>query len=358
MTASVDLEKAVRRQRRRQWGFILGGLVLLVLTALASTSLGVDTIGLGKTLRILLSPLLPEGWSADLPPMQVMVVEKLRLPRTVMAIIGGAGLSAAGIAMQGITRNPLVSPFTLGISPAAAFGASLAIFLGLAAVPGLGSTWTVGCAFVAAMLCAVLVLALASLRGVSAIMLILAGVGLSYLFGALTATLQFIATEQQLVAIIHWTFGSLNGSDWHEVAVVGAVFLVAFPILLGHGWALNAFASGGDEVAASLGFVVGRTRLLVTVAAVSITAAIVSFTGVIGFVGLVAPHIARLLIGGDHRKLLPFGAIFGALLLLLADMIGRLAFAPVIIPVSIVVAYLGVPLLLHLILARRREFLG
>ena len=152
-------------------------------------------------------------------------------------------------------------------------------------------------------------------------------------------------------------FSDSTGTTWDEVAVAGAVVAVVLPLLQMHAWALNAFAAGGDEVAASLGFPVVRTRLVVTTVAVLATAAVVSFTGVIAFVGLVAPHIARLLIGGDHRSLLPFAAIVGALLLLTADLVGRLAFAPVVIPVGIVVAYLGVPLFLHLLLSRRQELL-
>ena len=219
----------------------------------------------------------------------------------------------------------------------------------------MGVWWTVGLAFAAAMLCAAAVLALASLRGVNAMVLVLAGVAFTYLFGALTATLQFFASEQQLAAIVHWTFGSLNGRTWHEVAVAGAVCLVCTPVMLAHVGALNAFSAGGDDVAASLGVAVARARIAVTLAAVLSSAAIVSFTGVIGFVGLVAPHIARLLIGGDHRALLPFAAVVGALLVLLADMAGRLLFAPVMVPVGIVVAFLGVPLFLHLLLTRRNE---
>jgi iron complex transport system permease protein len=256
--------------------------------------------------------------------------------------------------MQGITRNPLVSPYTVGISPAAAFGASLAILSGVGSLLS-GPYLIVAAAFASAVLCATLVLAFSALRGVSASMLVLGGVGLTYLFSALTASVQFVATEQQLAAIVQWTFGSLNGATWNEVAIAGCILLIGAPLLQWQAWALNAFAAGGDEIAASLGFAVGRVRALVTIVAVMMTAAIVSFTGVIGFVGLVAPHIARLLIGGDHRWLLPFSAIVGALLVLLSDMAGRLLFAPVIIPVGIVVAYVGVPLFLHLLLSSRHK---
>jgi iron complex transport system permease protein len=351
------LSQSIAHARRRQWLLIAAVIGLVALAAIASVGLGVESMGIGRTVRALLAPWLPAAWTADVTATQRAILVDLRLPRTLMAVIGGAGLAVAGVAMQGITRNPLVSPYTLGISPAAAFGASIAILLGLAAGPG-GHYWTVLAAFLSAIACAIAVLAISAARGVTSTMLILGGVALTYLFGALTATVQFVATEQQLAAIVQWTFGSLNGSTWDEVAISGAIVGVILPVLQGQAWALNAFAAGGDDVAASLGFAVARTRFLVTAAAVLATAAVVSFTGVIAFVGLVAPHIARLLIGGDHRTLLPFAAATGALLLLVADLTGRLAFAPIMIPVGIVVAYLGVPLFLHLLLSQREEWLS
>lgn len=351
---AAELPQALRRLRTSRWRVALLAVGALTLAVLASLSLGVQSQSMATVAQQLLS-LLPglDAWAIDGPQRNVLL--QLRLPRTAMALVCGAGLAMAGVAMQGITRNPLVSPYTLGISPAAAFGASIAILLGWNHLPGMGVWWTVGLAFAAAMVCAAAVLALASLRGVNAMVLVLAGVAFTYLFGALTATLQFFASEQQLAAIVHWTFGSLNGRTWHEVAVAGAVCLVCTPVMLAHAGALNAFSAGGDDVAASLGVAVARARIAITLAAVLSSAAIVSFTGVIGFVGLVAPHIARLLIGGDHRALLPFAAVVGALLVLLADMAGRLLFAPVMVPVGIVVAFLGVPLFLHLLLTRRNE---
>lgn len=351
----TELMAAMTRQRLRQ--ALLGAAVLLLLVAvvLLSAGLGVQALSPGQTLRAILSPWLPGAALADLSATQIAVVQDLRLPRTVMGLICGAGLAMAGVAMQGITRNPLVSPYTLGISPAAALGASLAILMGWHALPGTGLYLTVAMAFACAALCAVIVLGLASLRGVNAMVLILGGVALTYLFSAMTATVQFVASEQQLASIVHWTFGSLNGRRWDEVFIAGGVWLLCAPLLLAHAGALNAFAAGGDDVAASLGYAVQRTRVLVSLAAVLSSAAIVSFTGVIGFVGLVAPHIARMAIGGDHRVLLPFAAVVGALLVVSADLVGRLAFAPVMVPVGIVVAYLGVPLFIHLLLTRRQE---
>jgi len=351
------LVQALKHHQRRNALAMIAGVALLIAAMALAGSLGAQKFGMATSLRALFAPLLPAAWLSDIPAWQIALLQQLRLPRIVMAVVAGAGLALAGVAMQGITRNPLVSPYTVGISPAAAFGASLAILSGATGVAGAwsGLYLTVAAAFASAVLCATLVLAFSALRGVSATMLVLGGVGLTYLFSALTASVQFVATEQQLAAIVQWTFGSLNGSTWNEVAVAGGVLLLGAPLLQWHAWALNAFAAGGDDIAASLGFAVGRVRTVVTVVAVMITAAVVSFTGVIGFVGLVAPHIARLLIGGDHRWLLPFSAIVGALLVLLSDMAGRLLFAPVIIPVGIVVAYVGVPLFLHLLLSSRHK---
>jgi iron complex transport system permease protein len=352
---SLDLSSQLAAQRRRRVGWMLAAALLLLAIALLSLGLGSGPLTPTRLLQGSAAGLglAPAPWRFT--DSEWLVLVSLRLPRMAMAIVTGAGLAMAGVAMQGITRNPLVSPYTLGVSPAAAFGASLAILFGLAQLPGWGSVLTVLCAFAAATACAVVVLGLAAVRSVSPVVLVLAGVGLTYLFGALTASVQFVASEQQLAAIVHWTFGSLNGRTWTEVALAGGAWSVAMPLILGHAAALNALAGGGDDVARTLGFAVARVRATVTLAAVFGAAAIVSFTGVIGFVGLVAPHIARLTIGGDHRWLLPFSALAGAVLVLAADLIGRLAFAPVAVPVGIVVAFIGVPLFLHLLLTRRHE---
>ena len=343
---SAGLHARLRQQRRRRLALCGGAVGLLALLVVVSLSLGVRDFGPLQMLQLLTSPASDPGAGA--------VLFALRLPRAAMAVVAGAGLALSGAAMQGVTRNVLVSPYTMGISPAAAFGASLAILAG-ANLGASGAWFIIAAAFASAVLCAVLVLGLAAMRGVTATMLVLGGIGLTHLFAALTASVQFIASEQQLSAIVQWTFGSLNGITWHEAGIAAVVLVVCAPALLAHAWALNAFAAGGDEVAASLGFAVRRVRAVVTVAAVMITAAIVSFTGVIGFVGLVAPHIARLLVGGDHRWLLPLSAACGAILVLAADTAGRLLLAPVIVPVGIVVAYIGVPLFLHLLLGSRQR---
>ena len=355
----VDRGRLLKTRMRSTYGRLIilaGGLVAVMIGVLIATATGIRELSLKQIGIIVFHPLLPLNPLDYVTNLEMTIIRELRLPRTLMAVVGGAGMATAGAAMQGITRNPLVSPFTVGISPAAAFGASLAIFFGVLQVPVFGPYLLVLAAFASAMLCAMVVLGLAALRGVSSIMIILAGVGLTYFFSALTATMQFLATEEQLSAIVHWTFGSLNRSDWNQVVVISVVFACFFPLVAQMAWAFNALGAGGDDMAVSLGYNVKRIRLLTSFFSVLMTASVVSFTGVIGFVGLVAPHIARMLIGSDHRYLIPFASIVGALLLLAADTVGRSVFSPAVMPVGIVVAYLGVPIFIHLIITRRKDY--
>jgi iron complex transport system permease protein len=328
----------------------LGGLVLL------ATSMGASNLSVNDIFNTIIAKTLPFiGVESNLH--DEIIIWNIRLPRVVMAVVAGAGLAVSGVVMQGVMRNPLVSPFTIGVSSAAAFGASIAIMFGAGFV-GSGTYLIIINAFIFALLCAFLVYGIAKIRGVTPETLILAGIALMYFFGALTATLQFIASEEQLQAVIHWTFGTLTGSSWNEILITTFILLVCLPFLIRYAWDLNAMASGGEEVAKSLGVNTSRVRTVSLTLATLITAGIICFTGIIGFVCLVAPHITRFIIGGDHRFLIPCSCIFGAILLLAADTAGRTLFSPVIIPVGIVISYIGVPLFLYLLMRRRGEYFG
>ncbi|MFC3994744.1 FecCD family ABC transporter permease [Nocardiopsis sediminis] len=280
------------------------------------------------------------------------IITELRLPRALLAFAAGAALSVAGAVMQGLLRNPLVSPFTLGVSPAAAFGASLAILL-TGGASGSASWLVILSALGTALLVSALVLGLASAKSLATATLLLLGIALTQLFEAMTAALQFVADENTLQAIVRWTFGSVNDATWTEVQIVGAVALLALPVLLWFAKDLNAVAFAGDDAAKSLGVNVTALRIGLIALSVVLAAVVVSFCGVIGFVGLVGPHIARLAIGADHRYLLPFSFLTGGLLLLVADTIGRTVLAPSVMPVGIVVAFIGAPIFINLILTRR-----
>ncbi len=334
--------------------FILILLVLLAVIALVAISLGGASLGIGDTFRALIAKVFPSNGGSS-GRMAEVIVWHLRLPRIVMGIIAGAGLALAGAAMQGILRNPLVSPFTLGVSSGATLGASIAIILGFGLVGGARYV-VIANAFGFAMGTSLLILAIARLRGITPESFILVGIALMYLFGAFTSFLQYIATEGELSEVVHWAFGSLTGSSWDNILIVAVILFICLPLLIKYSWDLNAMAQGGDEVARSLGVNCGRVRVITMALSSLIAASIICFTGIIGFVGLVAPHITRLLIGGDHRYLLPASAVLGAILLLVADALGRTVVSPIMIPVGIVISFIGAPFFFFLLMRRRQRY--
>ena len=336
---------------KRGWILTLSAVVSAFIV-LFSITIGTSGISMGDVWRALQLGIFG-GTLTDDFARDYLVITELRLPRALLAFAAGAGLSLAGALMQGLLRNPLVSPFTLGVSPAAAFGAALAITLGGGRTM---SSWIVILsALMMALIVSALVLGLASTKQMAVATLLLIGIAVTQLFESLTAALQFVANENTLQAIVRWTFGSVNEASWNDVGVVGVLVLAALPLTLWFAKDMNAIAFAGDDAARSLGVNVNALRVGLIVVAVLLASVVVSFCGVIGFVGLVGPHIARLIIGSDHRFLLPFSLFAGGLLLLLADTIGRTILAPAVIPVGIVVAFIGAPMFIYLILARRRS---
>jgi iron complex transport system permease protein len=281
------------------------------------------------------------------------IVWQLRLHRVLMGIFAGMGLAVAGSAMQGILKNPLASPFTLGIASAATFGASLAIILGAGFVGG--QYLIVGNAFVFTMLASLTVYGLAKYKGITPETMILAGIAIMYLFSALTSFLQYVGESEEVHEVVFWMMGSLGRSSWDKVAIIALVTVVCTLILMAFSWDINALGAG-DETAKSLGVNVEFVRVLCMMLASLITASIICFTGTIGFIGLVAPHITRMVVGGDHRFLLPASGLVGALILLSADTVARTILAPVILPVGIMTAFLGVPFFIYLFLRRRKDY--
>ena len=350
MTGREGLDGRLRARRRRSIA-LLGLLALGTLGLLcASCFAGVARLTPARLLATLLPGL--GGGAQPLGPTELTVLVQLRLPRIVMGCLAGAGLAASGLVMQAVTGNAMASPFTTGLSNAAATGASAVILFSWRFLGTVRMTTVFG-AFVAALGCMLLVYGIAAAKGLGSTTIVLVGIALNYFFSALNAGLQYLANEEQLSAIVHWTFGSLSQATWGQIAFTGVVLAVCFPYLALHAWHYNLLDTG-DESAAALGVDVKRLRGISGLLLTLISATIVSFTGVIGFVGLVAPHIARLLMGGDHRLLLPLSAMLGADLLVLADLVGRTVASPVVVPVGIVVSFLGVPVFLWLILRDRR----
>ncbi len=351
----MNLQQKYDKNLSKYFLTIVVALLLLIVLFFISINVGSKSVGYDNVINSIIN-FFKGVENADAQARRAeKVILLLRMPRTMLAILAGVGLSVSGTVMQSITRNPLVSPFTIGLSSSAAFGASLAIVLGIGIQPHtpLGVVLN---AFVLSLFCAFIVYAISNKVGMTPESLILIGIAFSYIFSALTATIQFIADENKLSQAVQWTFGTLNGATWYQVLILSFMILLAVPLLMKNAFMLNGLSSSGDDYIKGIGIDPNKLRIRVGLVTVLMTAAVISFTGVIGFVGLVSPHIARMIIGNDHRFLVPISGIFGAILVLLSDIIGRTLISPVTIPVGIVISYIGVPLFIYLIIIRRREY--
>ncbi len=347
----TDLREQYRQYTGRKVLFFLVLILAIALLAGVAVTLGSAEINIMDVYSSLLARFFPGYFHST--AFADMIIWDLRLHRILMGIVAGMGLGMAGAVMQGILKNSLASPFTLGISSAASFGAALAIILGAGVVAG--SWLVIGNAFVFALLSAFAVYGLAKYKGISSETMILAGIAIMYLFSALTSLLQYAGKSEQVHEVVFWMMGSLGRSSWETVGMVITILVLCLPYLIIKSWDLNALGAG-DETAQSLGVNVERTRVIYMMLASFITASIICFTGTIGFIDLVSPHITRMAIGGDHRFLLPGSALVGALLLLGADTLARTVLAPVILPVGIMTSFIGVPFFVYLFLRRRRMF--
>lgn len=330
--------------RKRLW--ICAALVLALLTCLlADITLGTTTFAAGDVLAAIFSP-------ASTDPDTQVIVRELRLPFALMAVLVGAALSLAGAEMQTILNNPLASPFTLGVSSAASFGAALAIVLDLG-IPGVPGSWLITAnAFVFAFASVLLLQAVASITG-GVQSLVLFGIALVFSFNAMVALLQYLASADALQQLVFWSMGSLSRASWPAVQTLGIVVLAVLPFSLRAAWQMTTLRLG-DERAATLGIDVARLRLGALLRISLLAATAVAFVGTIGFIGLVGPHIARMLIGEDHRFFLPVSALMGALIMSLSAIVSKQLIPGVILPIGIVTAVVGVPLFMALILKKGR----
>ena len=325
-------------ENRPRTASLLVGLIVVLLAVLI-LSLGVGAVAL--TPAQLVAALWARVTTASqAAPEVAIIVWDLRLARALLAIIIGAGLAAAGAAYQAVFRNPLADPFIIGASGGAALGATLAIVIGLPAV--------LPAAFLGAVAAVAAVYALAQAGGrPSAVNLLLAGAALSTLLSSLVSLVMFLS-DRNLHEIFAWLMGGLSGRSWPQLATAAPVIGLGIATLWLLARPLDALALG-EESAQSLGLNLARARLGIVIAATVATAAAVSAGGIIGFVGLIVPHVARRLAGGSHAWLIPLSAAMGGLLLLLADDLARTVLAPVELPVGILMALIGAPFFLWLL---------
>jgi len=322
-------------------------LALLVASVLADLASGASGMGLGQLLAGILDP---DALSAT----ERVIIWNVRLPYALMAVLVGAALSLAGAEMQAILDNPLASPFTLGVSSAAALGASLAIAYPLAIDWLAPSGQVTVAAFVFACLSVLLLQAMSRLRGAGVESLVLFGIALVFSCNALVSLLQLLATEDVLQQLVFWTLGSLARANWEKLGILAAVLVVLLPFSLRAAPGMTLLRMGEDR-ARSFGVDVRRLRYASLLRISLLAATAVAFVGTIGFVGLVGPHMARLLVGEDQRFLLPASALVGALLLSLSSIASKLILPGVIVPVGIVTALVGVPVFVALVFRRGRR---
>nr|WP_198943468.1 iron chelate uptake ABC transporter family permease subunit [Actinokineospora bangkokensis] len=323
-------------------------MVLLVASIAVAITLGPATIGVGDVWRTVLAH-LGRG-EAVLSPIRDGIVWHLRLPRTLLAAVCGAGLAVCGVVLQSLLRNPLADPFVLGVSSGASTGAVLVVVLGI----GGGAVSLPAGAFAGAVVAFGLVLALSHLLGGQLDRVVLCGVAAMQLFSALTSFIVLTAADAETTrGVLFWLLGSLSGASWSQVGVGAVALVVALVVCLGHGRTLDAFAFG-EDAAAALGVRVARTRVVLLCVTALLTAVLVSSSGAIGFVGLVLPHAARALVGSGHSRLLPAAALAGAVFLVWVDTLARTVLDPQEVPVGVLTSLIGVPAFV-LVLYRTRS---
>ena len=281
-----------------------------------------------------------------------VILWDLQMPTVIAGIVCGAAFGLAGAIMQTLLNNPLASPYTLGISAGAGFGASLTMVVGLGGLSILGTYMVPAGAFIFAMLATGGIFVVAKAKGFSADVMVLAGIGLVFLFQALQSLMQYLASPDALSGIVFWTFGSLNGIEWDEVAMIFALFVIAFILIYRKCWALTAMRLG-DRRAEALGIDTQGMRKWMFVLVALMTSTCVAFVGCIGFIGIVGPHVARMILGEDQRYLLPMSCVCGAIILVLADILCGTITSGREYPIGIFTSIVGVPFFFYLLMKKK-----
>lgn len=350
----ADQTSAVRRLHEKsilkKIVFILVLAAAIVLVTGVIITLGPLEISFTKVYAVLIDGIYPGLFEVGDQVHQV--VWRIRLPRLAGAIVAGFGFGICGCAMQAVLMNPLASPFTLGISAGAQFGVAFAAVFGMGFFGG--PYLLIGNAFIFAMGCSVFIMVLSLYRGATSETLVLAGIAVNYFFTAMSSLFKYFATDEQLRLMVSWGMGDLASFSWNRFPLLLTILAVCVPLLWLKGRDLNIMTVG-EESAKCLGINTNRVRIETMTIASLLVAGIVCFTGTIGFIGLVAPHMARLIIGVDHKYLLVASGMLGALILLVADAVGMNAILPTVIPTGIMTSLLGVPFFIWLILKGKKK---
>lgn len=330
---------------RRRIALVALLLAVACCTLLMNIMIGSSDISLPEVLSVLF---LGKGKNNN-----PMIIRQVRLPMALMAVAVGACLGVGGCEIQTILRNPIASPYTLGITNAASFGAALGLILNTNLLHVSDSVMVTANAFAFALLASILIYGFSRMRGAGSHTIILFGMAQNFLFGALTMILQYIADDEDLQSLVFWNMGSLLKSTWEKVWIVALIFFVGMVFFYRNAWKLTAMTLD-DTKAQSLGVDTGKIRKLVILLTSLLTAVAVCFVGTIGFVGIVAPHIARQLSGEDQRFFLPLSALIGGVVVSFAFTVSKLVIPGVVLPIGLVTSVIGIPFFLAIILRKMR----
>ena len=332
----------------RKWIFLAVCVAVIVIVAGYAITIGSYGIGFLESYQTIWNHIT--GDIADVTKDHVVV--QLRTPRIVVAIIAGAGLAVAGVVMQSTLLNPLADPYTTGISSGASFGASLAVVCGISMVGGrYGLVFN---AFLFSLIPMIAIVTVAKAKNSSPTVMIMAGIAIMYIFNAMTTVLKLWADPNSLQELFEWQVGSVSSCKWDDIPIMLVITVVGIVIVQIMSRKLNVLATGEDN-ANALGIDASKLRTMLLILVSLMTAAIVSFVGLIGFVGLVAPHIARIFVGADNRYLVVCSAALGSALLIVGDLVGRLIIYPSTIQAGVIMAFLGGPMFLWLIMRRKSQ---
>lgn len=345
--SDASLSIAYGRIFRRRLVAVGAIALALCLSVMLDIATGPSQFAVSDVFRGLVDP-------SSLDRTQAVILWDVRLPYALMAVLVGAALGLAGAEMQTVLNNPLASPFTLGITEAAAFGASLAIVFSFGLSGSLQALAIPLFAFAGAFAACLIIQFLSHTFGAGTHSIILFGIAMVFVCRALISLVQYVADTDALQQIVFWTMGSLGRATWDQLVIITVVLAICFPFSMRRVWMMTALRAG-EEQAWSLGIPVERLRLIVLFRVSILAGVAVSFTGPIGFIGLVGPHIARLALGEDHRLYLPGSLLAGALILSLASIASKTLIPGIILPIGIVTALVGVPLFMALIIKQRRR---
>ena len=329
--------------RRFYIGFILS--IIFLLSFILSINIGSYKTSFNDFLNLFLS--------IDNNAILSNILLHIRLPRTICAILSGTALSISGAIMQNLLKNPLASPYTLGVSHGSVFGAALAIILIDNTTFLLNYQYIIIIfAFAGSLATIIVILMITTIKNITAGAVILAGVALNSLFASGIMLLQYFGTEEEIASIVFWAFGDLGKPGWNEIFILLVIIVPVTVYFIINALKYNA-TIWDDHTVLSLGINIKYIRVIGLILTCFITASVVSFMGIIGFIGLIAPHIIRMIIGNDHRFLIPYSAILGSILVLCSDILGRTILSPIVIPVGIITSFMGAPIFLYILIKNK-----